>query len=92
MIYAEPITLEELKRAVDKGLRNKAPRTDGIVHEFYIHFWDVIKTDLLSIYNSIIRNRYIILQQTLGTTVCVPKYEAPHTLNDYCSLLLINTD
>jgi hypothetical protein len=43
MRLAEPITLEEFKRAIDKGPRNKAPEADGIVHEFYVHFWDVIK-------------------------------------------------
>jgi hypothetical protein len=57
MRLAEPIILEELRREIDKGPRNKAPEADGIVHEFYNHFWDVITTDLLTIYNSILRNR-----------------------------------
>lgn len=43
MRLAEPITLEELKRAIDKGPRYKARGADSIVHEFYVHFWDVIK-------------------------------------------------
>jgi len=92
IIYAEPIILEELKWAVDKGLGNKAPRADGIVHEFYIHFWGVIKTGLLSIYNSIVRNGYLLPQQILSTIVRVPKCEAPRTVNDYRSLILLNTD
>jgi hypothetical protein len=92
MIYAEPITPEELKRVVDKDLRNKVSRADGVVHEFYIHLCGVIKTGLLSIYNSIIRNRYLLPQQTLGTLVCVLKCEAPRTVNDYRSLIPLNTD
>lgn len=52
MRLAEPITLGELRMAVDKG-----QGADGTVHEFYGQFQNVITTDLLTIYNSIIRNR-----------------------------------
>jgi len=52
MMLPEPITLGELKRAFDRGPRNKAPGAHCIVHEFYIHFWGVIKTYLLTINNS----------------------------------------
>jgi len=48
MRLAEPTTLEELRRAIDKGPRNKAPGADGIVHEFYGRLWDVITTYLLT--------------------------------------------
>jgi hypothetical protein len=44
--------------AFDKGPRNTAPGTHGLLHEFYIHFWYVIKTDLLTTHNSILRNRF----------------------------------
>jgi hypothetical protein len=57
MRLAEPLILEELRRATGKGPWNKAPGADGILHEFYVHFWDVITTDLLTIYNSILQNR-----------------------------------
>jgi hypothetical protein len=71
MRLVEPITLEELKRAIHKGPRNKAPGADVIGHAFYIHFWDVIKSNLPTIHNSILRNRDLPAQ-TLVTTVCVP--------------------
>jgi hypothetical protein len=89
---AEPISLEKLRRAIDKGPQNKASGADGIVNEFYGHFWDVITTDLLTIYNSILRNRDLHSAQTLGTTVSVPKRQAPRTMNDYFALSLHNTD
>jgi len=57
---AELTTLEELKRSIEKGPRNKSPGADGITHEFYIHFCDVIKKDLLTIYNSILRSRDLL--------------------------------
>ena len=58
MRLAEPTTLGELKRAFDKGLRNKAAAAHGIVREFYIHIWGVIKMDLLTVRNSILRKRF----------------------------------
>jgi len=42
--------------------------------------------------NSILRNRDYHSAQTLGTTVCVPKRQAPRTMNDYRALTLFNTD
>jgi hypothetical protein len=30
---------------------NKAPRPDGFPAEFYQHFWDIIKYDLLALFN-----------------------------------------
>jgi hypothetical protein len=50
----QPPNLEELKRTIEKGPRNKAPGADDIIRELYIHFWDVIKRDFLTIYNSIL--------------------------------------
>jgi hypothetical protein len=67
MRLAEPIIL--LRRAISKGSRNKAPGADCIVHEFYVHFWDVITTDLLTIYNLIPQNSDLNSAQTFGTTV-----------------------
>lgn len=43
-------------------------------------------------YNSILRNRDIHSAQTLGTTVCVPKRQAPRTMNDYRASTFFNTD
>jgi hypothetical protein len=88
---AEPITLRELKKSFDKGPRNKAPRSHGTVHEFYIHFWGVIKTDLLTTHNSILRNKFPP-SGNLGTIACAPKCPLPRTMSDYRALMLLNTD
>jgi hypothetical protein len=45
----KPISLEELKRAVQKGKPNKAPGGDGISHDFYKTMWDTIKYELLEV-------------------------------------------
>jgi hypothetical protein len=43
MKLVKPITLGELKTAVEKGSKNKAQRADGVVYEFYVHFGYVIE-------------------------------------------------
>jgi hypothetical protein len=42
-----PITEEELRTAVTQGPLGKSPGEDGICHEFYLAFLDIIKSDLL---------------------------------------------
>lgn len=68
-----PITLGELKTAIEKGSKNKTQRADGVVYEFYVHFGYVIERNHLIIYNSILRNRDLVLTQTLEWVVFMPK-------------------
>jgi hypothetical protein len=46
-----PITMDELKRAVQKGKPNKAPDWDGISHDFFKIMWESIKNELLEVVN-----------------------------------------
>jgi len=48
----QPISIEELWKAVSQGKHHKAPGIDGISLEFYKVQWDVIKTELLQIVNN----------------------------------------
>ena len=41
----DPITQEELWKAISKGKPHKAPGSDGICLKFYKSAWDVIKTE-----------------------------------------------
>src|SRR3954470_20093874 len=45
-----PFTEEEIKKAVFQMEHNKAPRPDGFPAEFYQHFWDDIKKDLIELF------------------------------------------
>ena len=71
MKLAEPSTLGELKRAFDKGPRNKAPGAYGVVHEFYINFCGVIKTDLLT---NTTRNRLPTNAKLWNDCLCAEVY------------------
>ena len=72
-----PITLEELREAVNKGKRHKSPGPDGICHEFFKRMWDVIKNDMLDIINTMYMEGAVSDAQKHGYIVCLPKTVAP---------------
>jgi hypothetical protein len=43
------VSIEEMKAALRKGKKRKAPGSDGICHEFYTVHWDIIRTEMLDI-------------------------------------------
>ena len=47
-----PFTEDEIKRAIFQMEHNKAPGPDGFPAEFYQCFWDIIKVDLLELFNA----------------------------------------
>ena len=51
-IPTAPFSEEEVRAAVFQMEHNKAPGPDGFPTEFYQNFWDVIKTDLMELFNS----------------------------------------
>jgi hypothetical protein len=57
------VEMEEIKEALRKGKRRKAPGSDGIVHEFYTTHWDTIKQELLEIVQSMYNEGNILAQQ-----------------------------
>jgi hypothetical protein len=52
----------------------------------------MIKMDLLTIYNSMLRNRDLFPTQAQCTIVCMPKNQASPKMNDCRTLTLFNTD
>jgi hypothetical protein len=53
------ITMDELKRAVQKGKPNKAPGWDRISNDFFKIMWDAIKHELLEVVNEMYRDGQI---------------------------------
>ena len=48
-----PYTEEEVSQAIFQMEPNKAPGPDGFPAEFYQRFWDIIKDDLLMLFNDL---------------------------------------
>ncbi|KAJ8026529.1 hypothetical protein HOLleu_31380 [Holothuria leucospilota] len=69
----EPITLEELRVAIDSMLANKSPGIDGLSKEFYKVFFDIIGPDLLSVYNEVFSRGSLSLSQRTAVITLLPK-------------------
>jgi hypothetical protein len=58
-----PITQEELRAAITKGGKRKAPGPDGISAEFFKLHYDTIKEDRLEVVNQMVLRRTIAQRQ-----------------------------
>ena len=87
-----PILMDELHSAIKKGKQRKAPGPDGICHEFYKKFWDIIKHDLLDIINNMYLEGQVAEDQKHGNLVCLPKIDSPLHPGHYRPLSILNTD
>ena len=87
-----PITMEELREAVNKGKRHKSPGPDGICHEFFKQMWDVIKNIMLDIIKNMYMEGAVSDAHKHGHIVCLLKTVAPVSPENYRPLTMLNID
>jgi hypothetical protein len=58
-ILEEPITMDVLLYAIQKGKTKKAPRHDGICLEFFKRTWELTKQDMLTMMNNMYKDGII---------------------------------
>lgn len=83
-------TLEELKTMVFGLKKNKAPGPDGIPGEFYIHFWDLIKHDLLGLVNDFHKGLIDIDRLNFGVITLIPKTKDAIQIQKFRPICLLN--
>ena len=54
---------------------NKAPGPDGFPVEFYQHFWDVIKNDLMCMFSQLHKGDLQLFRLNFGVITLLPKKE-----------------
>ena len=86
-----PITSEELQTAVHRGTGNEAPGHDGVGMDFFKKNWNIIKDEMLIMFNWMYSTGNIREQHKHGIEVCIPKTTAPKTPADYGPTTLLNT-
>jgi len=87
-----PITAEELQTVVHRAAGNKMPGHDGIGMEFFKINWNIIKDDMLTMFNQMYSTGKIGKQQKHGIVLCIPKTTTPKTPADYRPITLLNTN
>jgi hypothetical protein len=63
----------EIKEAMFQMEHNKAPRPDGFPAEFYQYFWDIIKPDLLALFNEFHQGTLPLHCLNFGIITFLPK-------------------
>jgi hypothetical protein len=69
----DPITIEELRNAIQAGKPHKAPGPDGLAHELYKTEWTTMKEELLRIMNEMYSESKIDDTQRHRIIFCLPK-------------------
>jgi hypothetical protein len=87
-----PITEEELKMALSKGVCNKDPGRNVMCLVFFEVNWDSIKDDVLASFNQIYLEVPIIQKEKHGTLMCIPKTDIPTTPAGYRQIIWLKTE
>ena len=87
------ITAQELTNAVKTCKRNKTPGIDGLSAEFYIIFWNKIKSMLLNAANFSFQEGCLYDSGKKGLITCIPKKDKDtRLLKNLRPITLLNTD
>lgn len=76
------LTLEEIQVALYSMKKGKSPGNDGLTVEFYMHFWELIKDPLLSMYDECIDLKDMTTSMKQGVICLIPKPDKDTNLID----------
>jgi hypothetical protein len=83
-------TAEEVKKAIMKMEKNRAPGPDGFPAEFYQKFWDILKSDLIAMFECFQRGELPLFHLKFGTIILLPKKENAIQIQQYRPICLLN--
>jgi hypothetical protein len=89
---AKPFDAAELHKAFRAEKRRRAPGFDGIVREFYLSAWDVIREDICTIFNQMFFDHCTTPKQKHVVIICLPKVRGGLVPKNYRPITLLNTD
>jgi mannosylglycoprotein endo-beta-mannosidase len=70
--------------------KNKAHGPDGFPAEFYQFFWEIIKCDLVAMFESFQRGELPLFHLNFGTIILLPKKENAVQIQQYRPICLLN--
>src|SRR6266542_2452001 len=85
-----PFTEKEIKEAIFQMEHNKAPGSDGFPAEFYQKFWEVIKGDLLAMFQRLHSGDLPLFSLNFGIITLIPKVQEANVIQQYRPICLLN--
>jgi len=86
------ITQEECRLALKQIKLNKSPGFDGIPGEFYIHFWPILGTFLVKVFNESFHKTELTESQKIAILSLIYKKGDKDLLKNYRPISLTNID
>ena len=92
MTTENEITLDEVKKAIDKLNADSSPGSDGITSKFYKVFKQEIAPILKKVFNNVVNTNRLPDNQQNAILKLLPKTEKPKTVDEFRPISLLNTD
>jgi mannosylglycoprotein endo-beta-mannosidase len=89
-ILTADFTEKEVHDAIMQMEKNKAPGPDGFPAEFYQKFWEVIKGDLMRMFEDFHKGDLPLFHLNFGTIIFLPKKENAIQIQQYRPICLLN--
>jgi hypothetical protein len=86
----QQFTEEEIKEAIGQIEHNKAPGPDGFPVAFYQVFWELIKHDLMALFQDFHRGNLPLYSLNFGTIILLPKCKEACKIQQYRPICLLN--
>ena len=83
-------TMEEVHNAIFQMEHNKSPGPDGFLAEFFQHFWDVVKFDLMALFQCFQKGELPLYKLNFGVITLLPKKENATQIQQYRPICLLN--
>ena len=85
-----PFSEEEIKTAVFESYAEGAPGPDGISFVFYQKFWDLVKGDLVKMFNDFFNGELDLYRLNFAMISLIPKEEGVRNMKKFRPISLIN--
>ena len=85
-----PFTKKEIRDAIFDMEHNKEQGPDGFPAEFYQHFWEVIKGDLMDMFHDLYIGDLPIFSLNFGVITLLPKTQEANKIQQFRPIYLLN--
>ena len=87
-----PLSVDEIYVTVKSMALNKTPGFDGIPVEFYVENWEVIASDILALYETVLYTGHLGKSRKRGIITIIPKSNETLYIRNYRPISLLCTD
>ena len=84
--------MQDIYDAIKKMKTNSSPGPDGIITEFYLNYFNILKFDLLELFETSYSDRQLAYSQYLAIIILLYKKGIREKINNWRPISLSNTD